>query len=132
MLFLQSHVSVHEHLTSSSLIFTNNSKQCRNFTSEPAAFWDPRSLGYAFLEEARRLWILETIRDRSLTSLQAALVLNSVVNMFDMDPLSKAYLVQAIKMAQELELFEPTTYIMNKKLKNSYDLTAWSLFHWQW
>ncbi|KAG8669279.1 hypothetical protein FPOAC1_008668 [Fusarium poae] len=105
--------------------------QCRNFTSEPAAFWDPRSLGYAFLEEARRLWILETIRDRSLTSLQAALVLNSVVNMFDMDPLSKAYLVQAIKMAQELELFEPTTYIMNKKLKNSYDLTAWSLFHWQ-
>ncbi|KAJ4138388.1 hypothetical protein NW768_002212 [Fusarium equiseti] len=51
--------------------------------------------------------------------------------MFDMDPLASAYMVQATKMAQELELFEPTTYIMNKKLRNSYDLTAWSLFHWQ-
>ncbi|KAJ4020477.1 hypothetical protein NW766_001964 [Fusarium irregulare] len=48
-----------------------------------------------------------------------------------MDSLSSAYMVQAIKMAQELGLFEPTTYIMNKKLRNSYDLTAWSLFHWQ-
>jgi hypothetical protein len=105
--------------------------QCRNKFSEPAEFWNPYSLGYKFLEEARRLWILEITHRRSLTTLQAALVINSIVNMFDMDPLSSAYMVQATKMAQELDLFEPTTYIMNKKLRNSYDLTAWSLFHWQ-
>ncbi|RGP76968.1 nitrate assimilation regulatory nira [Fusarium longipes] len=105
--------------------------QCRNYISQPAAFWDPQCFGYKFMEEARRLWILEMTRNRNLTTLQAALVLNSIVNMFDMDPLSKAYLVQATNMAQELDLFEPTTYIMNKKLRNSYDLTAWSFFHWQ-
>ncbi|KAF4495394.1 nitrate assimilation regulatory nirA [Fusarium agapanthi] len=106
--------------------------QCRNYVSEPAEYWNPNSLGYRFLEEARRLWIVEVTHNRTLTTLQAALVLNTIVNMFDMDPLSSAFLVRSIEIAYELGLFEPTTYIMNKKLRNSYDLTAWSLFHWQW
>ncbi|KAF4334289.1 nitrate assimilation regulatory nirA [Fusarium beomiforme] len=105
--------------------------QCQNYQSELAEFWNPNSLGYKFLEEAKRLWIAETIHNRSLTTLQATLVINTIVNMFDMDPLSSAFLVQATDMAHELDLFEPTTYIKNKKLKNSYDITAWSLFHWQ-
>ncbi|KAF5596564.1 nitrate assimilation regulatory nirA [Fusarium pseudocircinatum] len=105
--------------------------QCRNYVSEPAEYWNPNSLGYKFLEEARRLWIVEVTHNRSLTTLQAALVLNTIVNMFDMDPLSSAFLVRSIEIAHELGLFEPTTYIMNKKLRDSYDLTAWSLFHWQ-
>lgn len=52
--------------------------------------------------------------------------------MFGIDKLASAYLVQAIDIAHELGLFEPTTYIMHRKLRHSYDLTAWSLFHWQW
>ncbi|KAM0350165.1 hypothetical protein ACHAPU_003330 [Fusarium lateritium] len=105
--------------------------QCKNYFSEPAEFWNPSSLGFKFLEEARRLWILEITHHRSLTTLQAALILNTVVNMFDMDPLSSAYMVQATKMAHELGLFESTTYIKNRAVRHSYDLTAWSLFHWQ-
>ncbi|KAM0553309.1 hypothetical protein ACHAPJ_007322 [Fusarium lateritium] len=105
--------------------------QCRNYFSEPAEFWNPASLGYKFLAEAKRLWIVDITQHRNLTTLQAALVLNTIVNMFDMDPLSSAYLVQATRIAHELDLFEPTTYIMNKKIRQSYDLTAWSLFHWQ-
>ncbi|KAM0240719.1 hypothetical protein ACHAP5_007924 [Fusarium lateritium] len=106
--------------------------QCKNYLSEPAQFWDSNSLGSKFLQEARRLWVLEITDQQSLTTVQSALVLNTVVNMLEMDYLSSAYIVQATKMAEELGLFEPTTYIMNKKLRNSYDLTAWSLFHWQW
>ncbi|KAI6750893.1 hypothetical protein HG530_014343 [Fusarium avenaceum] len=105
--------------------------QCKNYFSEPAEFWNPNSLGSKFLEEAKRLWVLEIADQQSLTTVQAALVLNTVVNMFDMDSLSSAYILQATHMAQALGLFESTTYIMNKKLRNSYDLTAWSLFHWQ-
>ncbi|KAF9763172.1 hypothetical protein IL306_003225, partial [Fusarium sp. DS 682] len=105
--------------------------QCRNYQTEPAEFWNPNSLGYKFLEEAKRLWIVEVIHNRSLSTLQAGLVLNTIVNMFDMDPLSSAFLVRSMEIANELGLFEPTTYIMDKKLRNSYDLTAWSLFHWQ-
>ncbi|KAF5677558.1 nitrate assimilation regulatory nirA [Fusarium heterosporum] len=105
--------------------------QCRNYFSDPAEFWNPSSLGFKFLEEARRLWTLEIAHHRSLTTLQAALVLNTVVNMFDMDSLSSAYMVQATKIAHELGLFESTTYIMNRAVRNSYNLTAWSLFHWQ-
>ncbi|KAJ4269845.1 hypothetical protein NW762_001514 [Fusarium torreyae] len=131
--FLDDMVSGHETFCSPLLVNAVLAVgcQCRNYESEPAEFWNPGSLGYKFLAEAKRLWIMEVDRRRSLTTLQAALVLNTIINMFDMDPLSSAYLVQATKMAHELGLFEPTTYIMNKKLRQSYDLTAWSLFHWQ-
>ncbi|KAL5603369.1 hypothetical protein FOVSG1_006119 [Fusarium oxysporum f. sp. vasinfectum] len=97
----------------------------------PAEFWNPSSLGYKFLAEAKRLWVIEESRERSLTALQATLIINTIVNMFGMDKLTSAYLAQAIDMSHELGLFESTTYIMHKKLRHSYDLTAWSLFHWQ-
>ncbi|KAG7423301.1 Nitrogen assimilation transcription factor nirA [Fusarium oxysporum f. sp. raphani] len=104
---------------------------CQNHLSQPAEFWNPNSLGYRFLAEAKRLWAVEEFRERSLTTLQAALIINTIVNMFGIDKLASAYLVQAIDIARELGLFEPTTYIKHKKLRHSYDLTAWSLFHWQ-
>ncbi|KAK2926338.1 hypothetical protein FoTM2_013203 [Fusarium oxysporum f. sp. vasinfectum] len=104
---------------------------CQNYLSQPAEFWNPNSLGYEFLAEAKRLWAVEESRERSLTTLQAALIINTIVNMFGIDKLASVYLVQAIDIAHELGLFEPTTYIMHKKLRHSYDLTAWSLFHWQ-
>ncbi|KAI1042678.1 hypothetical protein LB505_001180 [Fusarium chuoi] len=105
--------------------------QCRNNISESAEYWNSNSLGYKFLEEARRLCIVEVTYNRSLTTLQAALVLNTIVNMFDMDSLSSAFLVRSIEIGHELGLFKPTTYIINKKLRNLYNLTAWSLFYWQ-
>jgi hypothetical protein len=107
-------------------------QHCQNHLSQPAEFWNPNSLGYRFLAEAKRLWAVEESRERSLTTLQAALIINTIVNMFGIDKLASAYLVQAIDIARELGLFEPTTYIKHKKLRHSYDLTAWSLFHWQW
>jgi hypothetical protein len=58
--------------------------------------------------------------------------LNTIVNMFDIDPLASEFLVQATKIAHELGIFESITYIKHKKLRQSYDLTAWSLFHWKW
>ncbi|KAG7425123.1 Nitrogen assimilation transcription factor nirA [Fusarium oxysporum f. sp. raphani] len=102
-----------------------------NYLSQPAEFWNPNSLGYKFLAEAKRLWAVEESGERSLTTLQAALIINTIVNMFGIDKLASAYLGQAIDIAHELGLFESTTYIMHKKLRHSYDLTAWSLFHWQ-
>ncbi|EGU86544.1 hypothetical protein FOPG_17747 [Fusarium oxysporum f. sp. conglutinans race 2 54008] len=104
---------------------------CQNYLSEPAEFWNPDSLGYKFLAEAKRLWAVEGSHKRSLTTLQAALIINTIVNMFGINKLASAYLAQAIDIAHELGLFEPTTYIMHKKLRHSYNLTAWSLFHWQ-
>ncbi|RFN47270.1 hypothetical protein FIE12Z_8483 [Fusarium flagelliforme] len=104
---------------------------CQNYPSQPAEFWNPNSLGYKFLAEAKRLWAVEESCERRLTTLQAALIINTVVNMFGIDKLASAYLVQAIDIAHGLGLFEPTTYIMHKKLRHSYNLTAWSLFHWQ-
>ncbi|KAI3567878.1 hypothetical protein IWW34DRAFT_382195 [Fusarium oxysporum f. sp. albedinis] len=57
------------------------------------------------------VWAVEESRERSLTTLQAALIINTIVNMFGIAKLASAYLVQAIDIAHELGLFEPTTYI---------------------
>ncbi|KAH7191430.1 hypothetical protein BKA60DRAFT_662003 [Fusarium oxysporum] len=100
---------------------------CQNYPSQPAEFWNPDSLGYKFLAEAKRLWAVEESGKRSLTTLQATLIINTIVNIFDIDKLASAYLAQAIDIAHELGLFEPTTYIMHKKLRHSYDLTACTL-----
>ncbi|KAF4997003.1 hypothetical protein FGRMN_4143 [Fusarium graminum] len=97
--------------------------QCRNYFSDPAEFWNPSSLGFKFLEEARRLWILEITHHRSLTTLQAALVLNTVVNMFDMDPLSSAYMVQATKIAHEL------AFVSNENSTLSFQFMTEPLLH---
>ncbi|KAM5528913.1 C6 transcription factor [Fusarium oxysporum f. sp. phaseoli] len=61
---------------------------CQNHLSQPAEFWNPNSLGYRFLAEAKRLWTVEESRERSLTTLQAALIINTIVNMFGMDTLA--------------------------------------------
>jgi hypothetical protein len=105
---------------------------CQNYLSEPAEFWNPSTLGYKFLAEAKRLWVDEGSHERSLTALQATLIINTIVNMFGIDELASVYLVQAVNMAHELGLFDSTTYVKHRKLRHSYDLTAWSLFHWQW
>ncbi|KAI3571860.1 hypothetical protein IWW34DRAFT_824616 [Fusarium oxysporum f. sp. albedinis] len=96
-----------------------------------STFCSPLLVNAILAVGSKRLWAVEESRERSLTTLQAALIINTIVNMFGIDKLASAYLVQAIDIAHELGLFEPTTYIMHKKLRHSYDLTAWSLFHWQ-
>jgi hypothetical protein len=104
-------------------------QHCQNYFLKPAEFWNPESLGSIFVAKAKKLWAVEEAHERSLTTLEAALIINTIVNMFGIDRLASAYLVQAIDTAHELGLFEPTIYLKHKKLRHSYDLTAWLLFH---
>ncbi|KAJ4117481.1 hypothetical protein NW768_010844 [Fusarium equiseti] len=89
--------------------------------------WDTESLCYRFFAETKRLWELE-MGESKLTTCQAAMVMNSVYNMDGLDQIGNLYMVQAAKIAYNLDLF-------GAKGRGEMDVakhfTAWCLFSWQ-
>lgn len=94
-------------------------------------FWLPHNLGYQFTAEAKRLWELERPGKSRLTTIQAAIVLNIVVNLNGLDRIGHAYLVQALAMAHDLKLFDVPQPLESDKMRKSRTITAWGLFNWQ-
>jgi hypothetical protein len=92
--------------------------------------WDTGSLCYRFFAETKRLWELE-MGESTLTTLQAALVMNSVYNMDGLDQIGNVYLVQATKIGYNLDLFRPWQGEHRTEMDIARHLTAWSLFLWQ-
>ncbi|KAK4661170.1 LOW QUALITY PROTEIN: uncharacterized protein QC763_704630 [Podospora pseudopauciseta] len=102
--------------------------------TDRAEFWNPRTLGYGFLTEAKSHWELEQAGNRGkLTTIQAAIILNIVYNLNAMVKLGWQYTLQAIDMAHKMKLFKkPENWeTLNPRLRAGRDFTAWSLFGWQ-
>ncbi|KAI9686064.1 MAG: hypothetical protein M1822_004047 [Bathelium mastoideum] len=103
---------------------------CYHAIEDRLEYWNPESLGYRFLAEAKRLWELEQGAKSSLTTIQAALVINVILNMQSMDKLGMTYTVQALNMAHKLGLFGPLTHLRSKRRQDSFALTAWNIYFW--
>ncbi|KAF4975354.1 hypothetical protein FDECE_18583, partial [Fusarium decemcellulare] len=95
-----------------------------------ADYWNPQSLGYKFLAEAKRLWDLEGQQSK-LTAIQAALFLNRTCNMDGADAIGCWYTSRAVDMARELELFTVPNKAMSQEMRIAREFTAWTLFCWQ-
>lgn len=108
---------------------TWESQHCYRPHTDRAEFWNPRALSYRFLAEAKRLWELERDVDR-ITTVQAALLLNHVYNMSGADKLGWDYTIQAVRMAQRLNLFKASNDPKGS-MKDARDFTAWVVFSWQ-
>ncbi|RFN54941.1 zn(2)-c6 fungal-type DNA-binding domain protein [Fusarium flagelliforme] len=67
-----------------------------------------RFLGYKFFAEAKRLWELELMEKSSITTVQAAMIFHIMYNIYSMDKLGMTYGVQAVAMAKDLKLFDPS------------------------
>ncbi|UPL02438.1 hypothetical protein LCI18_013372 [Fusarium solani-melongenae] len=104
---------------------------CHTGLPHRTELWNPDSLGYQFLAEAKRLWEAEMPQERTLTTLQAGLVMNSIFSIYGMDRLASAYLVQATTIVNDLGLLDASTNVEDPRLRHSYNFTAWSFFHWQ-
>ncbi|KAL7626163.1 hypothetical protein AAE478_002933 [Parahypoxylon ruwenzoriense] len=95
-------------------------------------FWVPQTLGYQFLAEAKRLWEVESRKTvSSLTTIQAAIVLSIVATTTAMDRVGTSYLLQAIAMAYNLDIFSATAGTRNVSVRKARAFTAWGLFCWQ-
>ncbi|KAF2634761.1 nitrate assimilation regulatory protein nirA [Massarina eburnea CBS 473.64] len=93
-------------------------------------YWDPNTLGYKFFAEAKRLWELESNIDKSLTTIQTALIFNNLCNVNCVDKIGIAYKNQAIAIAHELGLFDPLLDTEGKRVRDSRTFTAWGGFFW--
>ncbi|KAI0887566.1 uncharacterized protein GGS22DRAFT_186400 [Annulohypoxylon maeteangense] len=95
-------------------------------------FWVPQTLGYQFLAEAKRLWEIESGSvPGKLTTIQAAIILSIVATTTAMDKVGTSYLLQAMAMATNINLFTATCGTRDGITRKARAFTAWGLFCWQ-
>ncbi|KAI1532215.1 C6 transcription factor [Pyrenophora tritici-repentis] len=94
-------------------------------------FWNPHTLGYLFLAETKRLWELEVSESLSLTTVEAALILQIVMNENGLDRVGLSYMLQALLIAKEIDLFQKPKWSANEELTKARAVTAWRFFNWQ-
>jgi hypothetical protein len=110
-------------------LLTNQCLQhCHLEMADRSEYWNPHTLGYKFLAEAKRLWEMEQIQPKCLTTLQAAIIINVIVSADSMDKLGMSYSVQAIAIAEELEIFGPLTSVKSERERQGCVFSAWALF----
>jgi hypothetical protein len=94
-----------------------------------AEYWRPDNLGYRFLAEAHRLLGRER-ESPSITTIQAACVMNLTETINGVDKLGWPLLHSAIEMAQELKLFSPSPD-SDPTWARAAAVTTWGIFNWQ-
>ncbi|KAK1760212.1 hypothetical protein QBC47DRAFT_289520 [Echria macrotheca] len=129
--FLQDMVEMRRRLCSSLLVNAALAIACfyEPALSNRAEFWNPDSLGYRFIAEARRLWEIEQGVSK-LTTIQAGLVINVIYNICGVDRVGWSYTERAAAMARDLGLLQGL-YRGSARLCDAGNFTAWALFNWQ-
>lgn len=93
--------------------------------------WNPQTLGYMFLAEARRLLELETGRPK-ITTIQAMLVMNITMNDHGVEGAAYQYLTKAVALAYMMGFFNSASELeADQDVKIVLEVTAWALFAWQ-
>jgi hypothetical protein len=101
---------------------------CSRILSNSTNFWDPETLSYRFLAEAKRLWELEDDEPK-LTTVHAGCLINSAMDVNGHDKPGIAYAQKALSIAQELGIFRaPLTG--DQRLKDAKAFTAWGISTW--
>lgn len=98
-----------------------------------ARFWDPHTLVYRFMAEAKRLWEFELHETTmSLTILQATVLLCILYNQFGMDKVGQPYMFEALRIAQCLGIFTDSPDVgEDSRSRDAATFTAWALYAWQ-
>lgn len=103
--------------------FTN-----QDYSTEPSP-WNPLSLKFKFLAEARRLWEVEQSTDR-LTTIQADVTPNVVLDLCGVDQIGWAYAEHANRMGERLGIFDGTHNFKSRRMREAVDFPAWVAFIW--
>ncbi|KAE8847633.1 hypothetical protein PTNB85_01476 [Pyrenophora teres f. teres] len=128
--FLEDMVSKSSEFCSPLLMNAILAKACASsqIFANRTRFWDPDSLAYRFLAEAKRLWELED-KELRLTTIQAGCLINVTMNDFGHDKPGFAYSLKALSMAQKMGFFvAPRT--ADTKFEHAKAFTAWALASW--
>ena len=98
--------------------------------SNRAEYWNPHTLMYRFIAEAKHLWELEANRPR-ITTIQAGMLFNVFYNLCGLDEVGQAYRIQAIALAHNTRLFESAIEGQSERIRRGRAFAAWALFNWE-
>ncbi|KAL1842456.1 hypothetical protein VTJ49DRAFT_5193 [Mycothermus thermophilus] len=132
-LFLDDLAQGKTNFCSSLLVNCILANAAHGLTTDPhrVEFWTPRSLPYAFLAEAKRLWDIEVDREQPrLTTIHAAVILCLRYGSDGADSVGIKFLVKALEFALKMGLFtRKETCETRGSLARAF--TAWSLYAYQ-
>ncbi|KAI5362387.1 hypothetical protein Slin15195_G060400 [Septoria linicola] len=92
-------------------------------------YWNPGSLTYQFLMEAKRLWELESTTP-TIANVQAGILLNGISNWSGLDEIGQTYRATSIKLANHLGLYDGPIKASSERSRQCGIYTAWALFCW--
>ncbi|KAF2819660.1 hypothetical protein CC86DRAFT_388059 [Ophiobolus disseminans] len=101
---------------------------CSRIVPDSTKFWDPDTLTYRFLAEAKRLWELED-GEPKLTTVHAGCLINAAMDVIGHDKLGIAYATKALSIAHDLGVFRaPLTD--DQKMNEAKAFTSWGIASW--
>ena len=109
---------------------TSHLQVCYPLFTNRADYWNPNTLQYRFVAEAKRLWELEADEPR-LSTIQAGVIFNVYYNLCGLDKIGQAYRIKAITLAQQIQLFDCTVNKLGARVRDRWAYTAWALFNWE-
>lgn len=68
-------------------------------------------------------------RYRSLTSIQALVIINVIHNNAGLDRIGDVYGKQAFTLAKEIKLMDGNAHILSRRLRDAYNYSAWGVFN---
>ena len=98
--------------------------------SNRAQYWNPHTLQYRFVAEAKRIWEL-IATEPHITTVQSGILFNVFHNLCGLDEIGQAYRIQAIALAHELRLFNGSMSGESSRIRNGRGFTAWALYSWE-
>jgi hypothetical protein len=98
--------------------------------SDRSQYWNPATLIYRFLAEARRLWELEAVTPR-ITTIQAGIIFNVFQGLCGLDEIGQAYRIQAVSLAHQLHLFNGPMTGETERMRDGKLFLAWALYQWE-
>ncbi|OAA66323.1 Zn(2)-C6 fungal-type DNA-binding domain protein [Cordyceps fumosorosea ARSEF 2679] len=93
-------------------------------------YWNPDTLAYRFLAEARRLWEL-VAREPCLTTVQAGILFSVFYNLSGLDAVGQAYRIHAVALARELGIMDGPRPGDSARTQRGTAFTAWTMYNWE-
>ncbi|KAF4488005.1 Nitrogen assimilation transcription factor nit-4 [Fusarium agapanthi] len=106
-LFLEDMAARRKYFCSSPLASVTLAYACvcyLKFTNR-VEYWNPNTLAYRFIAEAKRLWELEASIPR-MTTIQTGILFSVFHNLYGLDEVGKPYRVHAVALANQLRIFD--------------------------
>ncbi|KAJ3537587.1 hypothetical protein NM208_g6252 [Fusarium decemcellulare] len=98
--------------------------------SNRAEYWNPDTLAYRFLAEAKRIWELQSHVPR-ITTIQAGMLFSVFHNLCGLDEIGQPYRIHGVALAHKLGIFDTHPDGASERIKHGRTYTAWALYNWE-